>query len=175
MIRTARLLLRDFTAADFAAAHAWATDPEVVRYMEWGPNTEEETRAFLALKAQEAAAQPRTVLDLAVVPAGESEPVGSVGLRVAGRVGILGYCFARSAWGRGYATEAARGLVDHGFGELGLTLIRALCDPGNTASIHVMEKLGMTGGIRDGDGRLIPAFLPDPVMLEITADDWRLR
>jgi len=173
MIRTARLILRDFTRADFAAVHAWASDPEVVRYMDWGPNTADETRAFLVLKLEEAAVQPRTVLDLAVVPAGGTEPVGSVGLRVAARVGILGYCLARSAWGRGYATEAARGLVDHGFRALGLTVVRALCDRRNAASIRVMEKVGLTGGVRDGEGRLIPELLPDPVMLAIDRERWR--
>jgi hypothetical protein len=46
-LRTDRLLLREFVEQDWRAAHDYATDPEVVRYMDWGPNTEEETRAFI--------------------------------------------------------------------------------------------------------------------------------
>lgn len=46
-IRTERLLLREFREADFDAAHVYASDPEVVRYMDWAPNTLDDTRAFL--------------------------------------------------------------------------------------------------------------------------------
>jgi RimJ/RimL family protein N-acetyltransferase len=46
-IETERLLLRDFREDDFDSIHAYATDPEVVRYMTWGPNTLEVTREVL--------------------------------------------------------------------------------------------------------------------------------
>jgi len=46
-IRTPRLLLRPFTQDDFDAVHAYATDAAVVRFMDWGPNTPEETQTAL--------------------------------------------------------------------------------------------------------------------------------
>ena len=46
----------------------------------------------------------------------------------------IGYRLARSAWERGYATEAARAVRDHAFGALGLGRLIALIDPANTAS-----------------------------------------
>jgi RimJ/RimL family protein N-acetyltransferase len=56
---------------------------------------------------------------------------------------MLGYCFARSAWGKGYATEAARLIISHGFHSLGIHRIWARCDSENEASLRVLEKLGM--------------------------------
>jgi ribosomal-protein-alanine N-acetyltransferase len=46
-IETERLLLRDLAASDRHPVHEYASDPEVVRFMDWGPNTEEETNEFI--------------------------------------------------------------------------------------------------------------------------------
>jgi RimJ/RimL family protein N-acetyltransferase/uncharacterized damage-inducible protein DinB len=55
----------------------------------------------------------------------------------------LGYWIARDAWGRGYATEAARAVLEFGFATLGLERIDATYMTGNPASARVMQKLGM--------------------------------
>ena len=49
MLRSERLLLRDFRDDDFEAVHAYATDLDVVRYMTWGPNSEADTRDTLQM------------------------------------------------------------------------------------------------------------------------------
>ena len=54
----------------------------------------------------------------------------------------LAYGFRHDRWGRGYATEAAQACVRHGFEILGLDRIVADVDPGNRASIRVLEKAG---------------------------------
>ena len=59
------------------------------------------------------------------------------------RVGEIGYEIAPLHWGNGYATEAAEAIVKFGFGELKLHRIAAWCIAENTASSHVLEKLGM--------------------------------
>jgi RimJ/RimL family protein N-acetyltransferase len=53
---------------------------------------------------------------------------------------MIGYCFERNAWGRGYGSEAARALVEFGFDQLGLHRIVGECDVENAASFRVMEK-----------------------------------
>jgi len=64
----------------------------------------------------------------------------------------LKYAFLRSAWGRGLATEAARGLLDHATTTLGLGRVVATVAPGHLASQRVLEKAGMTrGALRDND------------------------
>jgi RimJ/RimL family protein N-acetyltransferase len=56
----------------------------------------------------------------------------------------LGYTLARSAWGRGYATELGAALVAYAFDTLGVDRVVAQVEPANRASRHVLEKLGMT-------------------------------
>ena len=56
----------------------------------------------------------------------------------------LAYLLSKRAWGRGYATEAARAALDFGFGRAGLTTIIGLVHPANTGSIRVLEKCGLT-------------------------------
>jgi RimJ/RimL family protein N-acetyltransferase len=55
----------------------------------------------------------------------------------------IGWRLARGAWGRGYATEAARAVLEYGFGTLGLHEILAIAAAGNARSHAVMKRLGM--------------------------------
>lgn len=143
---TSRLLLRPFREDDFAAVHAYACDPEVCRYMTWGPNTEEETRAFLAGVIARAGDEPRLEFDWAVTLREGGGLLGGCGLyrdRTATYRAMLGYCYHPDHWGHGYATEAAGAMVDFGFRELGLHRVYAYHAAPNVASGRVMEKLGM--------------------------------
>ena len=65
----------------------------------------------------------------------------------------IGYELAPDQWGRGYATEAARAIVAFGFTELRLHRISAWCIAENTASAHVLEKIGMwlEGRLRENE------------------------
>ena len=58
-------------------------------------------------------------------------------------VATLGFRFRKAAWGQGYATEAARALIDKGFSELGAKRVVATTYEHNLASRRVMEKLGL--------------------------------
>lgn len=55
----------------------------------------------------------------------------------------IGYRYMSHAWGHGYATEAARKVLDHGFRFLGLDPIVGVTDPDNYASQHVLQKIGL--------------------------------
>src|SRR4029453_16610137 len=55
----------------------------------------------------------------------------------------LGYRLVRSAWGKGYATEGSRALIDRGFTELGVERVVASTMVVNVASRRVMEKSGL--------------------------------
>jgi len=66
----------------------------------------------------------------------------------------LSYGFRRDRWGRGYATEAARACVRHGFDVLGVEKIVADVDPANAASASVLEKCGFVRVGELEDGRL---------------------
>lgn len=153
-LSTPRLLLRELHPDDHGGVHAFAADPAVTRHTDWGPNTPEDTAAFLAEAVRDAGARPRRRYTLAVVERDRGMIAGSAELFVvspAHRRGELGYALARRCWGRGYATEAARALLAFGFGPLGLHKISATCDPDNLGSARVLAKVGMAreGYLRD--------------------------
>ncbi len=150
-IETERLVLREFTVDDYEAAHAYASDPRVVEYMSFGPNTPEDTRQFLRRAIEKQRQSPRTGYTLALTIGGEL--IGGCGLTVTDAKlgeGEIGYCMRPEFWGRGVGTEAAGALIGFGFKELGLHRIIAKCDPMNVASWRIMEKNGM-----HREGRLI--------------------
>jgi ribosomal-protein-alanine N-acetyltransferase len=75
----------------------------------------------------------------------DDSPIGLCGL--VRRDGLdapdVGYAFLEEAWGRGYAVEAAAAALDYGRRVLGLERILAITKPGNTASMRVLEKIGL--------------------------------
>jgi RimJ/RimL family protein N-acetyltransferase len=146
IIRTDRFVLRDLEEADWQDVHRYASDPEVVRYMDWGPNTEDETEKFIQQSIASQKEQPRKSYTLAIVLKEDDELIGSCGIHVSdpnNREGWIGYCLNRHFWRQGYATETARALLRFGFDHLDLHRIFALCDPRSIASAHVLEKVGM--------------------------------
>jgi RimJ/RimL family protein N-acetyltransferase len=145
-IVTARLLIREFQPADHSAIHAYASDPGVSRYTDWGPNNPETTTAFLAEAMRSAAALPRTRYALAVVDRADGKLIGSIELRITAEThcrGEMGYVVARPSWGQGLATEAAAAILRFAFDEVGLHKVTATCDPANAASARVLSKIGM--------------------------------
>jgi RimJ/RimL family protein N-acetyltransferase len=70
----------------------------------------------------------------------------------------IGWRLACEHWGRGYATEAARAVVEHAFGELGLAELVAFTVPANARSLAVMGRLGMR--LDDPRGFEHPALPP---------------
>jgi len=76
IIRTERLVLREFEEADWRAAHSYGSNPEVVRYMDWGPNTEEDTKKFIQRTIASQKGQPRKTYTLAIVLKPENRLIG---------------------------------------------------------------------------------------------------
>jgi RimJ/RimL family protein N-acetyltransferase len=146
-LRTDRLLLRRWRQEDLAPFAALNADPEVVRYLP-GALTRDESDA-LAARA-DARFDTDGVGLFAVEVVGGAPFIGFVGLaRQDGTFpwgpGVeVGWRLARSAWGHGYATEAARAALSDGFGRAGLAEIVSMTTEGNLRSRRVMERLGFT-------------------------------
>jgi ribosomal-protein-alanine N-acetyltransferase len=145
-LETERLVLREVELDDAAEMQLYAGDPEVCRFMIWGPNTAEQTRAFCASQLDVQRARDRRDFELAVIEKASGELVGGVGLRVRNTVqreGDVGYVLRRDRWGRGLVPEAVTAALRFGFGVLGLHRIWATADARNVQSTRVMEKVGM--------------------------------
>lgn len=145
-IRTERLIVRDIQQKDLESVHVYSSDPEVVRFMPWGPNTMEDTKAFISHSIATQQEQPRRNYNLAVILTSQNILIGSCGIYESNpdwREGFIAYVFNHDYWGKGYATETAKALLKFGFEKLNLHRIYAYCNPANTASAHVLEKIGM--------------------------------
>lgn len=145
-LETARLILRELEPRDVDAVQAWATDPEVYRFLEWGPNTPGQTVDFLRRAAAARLETPRRTFELGIVVAETGALVGAGGARVRSAdhlVADVGYALRRDEWGKGYATEAAGALVEFALGPLGMHRVWATCDVRNARSARVLEKVGM--------------------------------
>jgi len=143
-VRTARLALREFTADDFTAIHAYSSDPRVTRYLFFGPRDEASTADYLEGLLASQHEVPRTRFELAVEESASGRVIGACDLSLIERdVVDLGYMLGALDWGRGYATELALALVDAAFLELRAERVISTVDVNNRASIRVLEKVGM--------------------------------
>jgi RimJ/RimL family protein N-acetyltransferase len=173
-----RLVLRDFALDDWPAVHAYSVRFEVFRFQTWGPNTPEESRGYVEAQIAHAHTQPRSDYTLAMVLTETRELIGACGIVVRSRQqrsGELAYVVHPDHWGHGYATEAARLILRFGFATLSLHRIFATCDPRNTASAHVMEKIGMQYEGRLRDTMLIRDGWRDSLVYSVLEDKWQAK
>lgn len=140
VIRTRRLTLRPFDAADLDAIVAGVGDVAVLRLLARVPHLyrRSDGEAFLSFVRNRA----RTGSDLPLAIEYEGGLIGGISIDKIPRRCELGYWIAKPAWGRGFATEAARAILAYGFGVLGLPLVRSGFFTANAGSRRVQEKLG---------------------------------
>lgn len=162
-LETERLALR-MPAMDDADEifSSYARDPEVTKYLLWTPHRNiQTTRKFL--RECLSTWKKGTSFQWAIIRKEDKKLLGMVSCRPEeGHKAQLGYVLARSEWGKGYATEAVRALVDWAVSQDGIHRVWAACDVDNKASARVLEKVGM---VREGTLRrwsIHPALSPKP-------------
>ncbi|WP_431950251.1 GNAT family N-acetyltransferase [Actinacidiphila sp. bgisy167] len=173
-LRTERLLLRRWRDRDLVPWAALNADPEVREHL-GEPLTRKQSDASVARFLAEF--DERGYGWWAVEIKASGEFAGFAGLdRVDDGLpftGVeIGWRLARAAWGKGYATEAARAVLGFGFGALGLPEILAVTTAGNLRSQAVMRRIGMT---RDPADDFDDPFAPEGplrpnVLYRISAD-----
>ena len=143
-LKTPRLLLREFQLTDAENVHAYGSDADLVKYMPWGPNSKNETNAFLSKAFKWQSEVPRKNFEFAIVESASGKLIGGSGIFVKNSdCGFIGYILQKSAHGKGFATELSQALIKFGFNELNLHRIEATCDAENLASLKVLLKSGM--------------------------------
>lgn len=147
ILETERLRLRHLRLEDLDDLYALYCDPAVTRFIPDAPRTIAEARAEIEWFQNGHPRHPQLGLWATTLkPTGRF--IGRCGLlpwTIAGQLEVeVAYALAPAHWGRGLATEAARGLAQYAFERLGLTRLICLIDPVNLASARVARKLGMT-------------------------------
>ncbi len=138
-LETPRLRIRSFAHADIDAFAAIVADEAVMQYL-GGPMSHDHTEHYInrAIETEQAVGYARCAVELKHSGA----LIGMCGFAPVEDYIDLGYRFERQRWGKGYATEAARAVVDDGFHNHGFAEIVGMAHPENSGSIRVLEKLG---------------------------------
>ncbi len=161
MLRTSRLILRDWRDDDLPAFAAMNADPAVMAHFPSLLDRAASDALAARMRAHHAA---HGWGSWAVEVPGEADFIGYVGLQPVSfdapftPAVEIGWRLARAQWGRGFATEAARAALGFGFERLDLPEIVSFTVPANARSRAVMERLGMT---RDPAGDFDHPRLPD--------------
>lgn len=154
-IETDRLILRPWRLSDAPALYSLARDPAIGPIAGWPPHESVEESAGVITAVLSA---PETY---AAVLKDAGKLVGCVGFNAGDAANMpltadeleLGYWIGKPYWGCGYATEAARAVLAHGFDDLGLSGVHSGYYDGNERSRRVLEKLGFTS-VRTENGVL---------------------
>lgn len=147
ILETRRLILRRQMLDDLDSLFALYRDPEVIRYIPDAPRTYEETRDELEWHMNGHPKHPELGL-WTTIHKETNRFIGRCGLlpwTIDGQNEVeVAYLISREYWGQGLGTEAAQAILDYGIEKLKLSRLICLIDEGNTASIKVAEKIGMT-------------------------------
>jgi RimJ/RimL family protein N-acetyltransferase len=138
-----RLHLRRPRASDAAALFEIGSDEEVARYADWPRQTNIESVAErLAGRHSRWESGEEFYWVLTMPP--EQRAIGNIACSVKGHAAEFGFLVGRRHWGNGYATEAARAVVDWLWSVPSIARIWATCDVDNAASARVLAKAGLS-------------------------------
>lgn len=148
-IETSRLILREIVTEDVDRIFLLDSNPEVMKYIGVKPVTklEESEETINKIRKQY---QENGIARWAVIEKESNLLIGWSGLKLLTEpingfknVYELGYRFLPEFWGKGYATEAGKAVLDYGFNEINLEVIYACADIENLDSNKILkDKLG---------------------------------
>ena len=147
-LATERLILRALSVDDVEAVFAYASNPAVTRFTLWDAHRSREdtlefVRDYALSRYLEKQPDPFAIC-LKQEPATVIGTLGCFWCTRLNRTMELGYALGEPHWGKGIVVEACRALLDHAFAGYDVERIQARCMVENSASIRVLQKLGMT-------------------------------
>lgn len=142
-IETKRLILRAYELTDIQDVHAYASDYDNLIYMQWGPNSLEETEAFVEMAITAAQQNPCMERHYAAVDRQTNRMIGGCMIQIQNDQAEIGWILHKDYWGKGLGQEMGRAMLELGFDELHLHRIVARCNSENHRSYQLMERIGM--------------------------------
>jgi RimJ/RimL family protein N-acetyltransferase len=143
VIQTDRLMLRPFANDDIESTYNWFGDPAVMRFTPSGPDKSiEETAQRIAQYRRHQAEHGYS--KWIIIERTSNQTMGDSGLLLLQDFEWIdfGHRLARSQWGKGFATEAAKAWIERAFGVLKIDCLTATVHPENYLSARVLQKLG---------------------------------
>ncbi|UCF96505.1 MAG: GNAT family N-acetyltransferase [Spirochaetaceae bacterium] len=174
-IETPRLLMRSLQLQDAQGMYAYRSDPRVTRYQRWRPVKEEEVEAFILKYGNGSIDVVDSWCQLGVYRKTTQELIGDVGMHFlppdAQQV-ELGFTISPRHQRQGYAAEAVDALLSYLFGYLNKHRIIASVDPRNTASVALLEKLGMRKEAHHIQSVWTPEGWVDDMIYAVLREEW---
>ncbi|MDB5587610.1 MAG: family N-acetyltransferase [Devosia sp.] len=178
-VLTERLRLRPFTRGDVEAVYAYRRREDVARYLfDVALSREECAMAVQQRIGQVALEANDDKIILAVDERATGQLIGEVSLiwrSVEARQCELGWIFNPEQHGKGFATEAARALLDLAFGPGDMHRAMARCDARNLASSRLMERLGMRREAHFREHSIVKGEWDEEFIYAILRREWQAR
>lgn len=166
------ITLRELRPDDAADALAIVGDDRVTQSLSFDSRDQAATTAMIEGAIHRAQLTPRNEYYLAAADTTD-RMIGFARLGLTGhQAAKLGYAIGADHWGHGYATDAARTIIDYGFRTLKLHRITAAIGPDNTGSIAVVQRLGMQHEGRLRDHVHTNGAWRDSLLYSILAHEW---
>ncbi|MBA2288190.1 MAG: GNAT family N-acetyltransferase [Ktedonobacteraceae bacterium] len=175
-LETPRLRLRHFTDADLAPFMAYRNDPEVARYQSWEGISEPEARAFVQDQKAIQPGVPGQWFQIAIELKETGALVGDCALKIEehdARQAEIGYSLSRAYQRRGIASEAVSCVLDYAFMTLDLHRVIAITDCENTASVSLLERLGLRREGHFHQNVWFKGSWGDEFLYAILQEEWR--
>jgi RimJ/RimL family protein N-acetyltransferase len=173
---TERLVLRALQADDAETMFAYRSDPEVMRYQGWDPESLDDVRAFITDNQRYEPYAPGTWRQFAIALRSDGTMVGDCGVHVPEdkpEQAEFGITLATAFQRRGYASEALRALLRLVFGTLGKHRVSASVDPRNRPSIALFERAGFRKEAHFVQSLWLMGEWVDDVIFAMLAHEWR--
>ncbi|MFT4107024.1 MAG: GNAT family N-acetyltransferase [Lacrimispora sp.] len=145
MIETERLIMRPFNQDDLDIIIGLYSNEEIMRYMPNDVMNAEKAQKHLNKIICDWEEKPQVNFEMAVILKDNQEKIGRsrIHLDYENDTAIIGWLLLEKNWGKGYATEMTRALIDYSFDVLNVHRVCALCHPKNIGSWRVLEKCNM--------------------------------
>ena len=178
-LESPRLTLRRFRDADLVPLLAYRNDPEVARFQGWDlPFRRRDAVHFIREQQVVKPGTPGRWFHFATALRGSNALIGDCGLIVDvhdPRQAEIGFSFARAWQGRGFASEAVRGVVDHAFSRLGLQRLVAVTEDENVRALALLDRLSFRL-----EGRLVASVWArgrwrDECLFALLENEWSAR
>lgn len=145
IIETPRLIIREFTMSDVDDLAYILNKPEVMHFSRTGAISTEETA--IKIKSYINSYQQHGYGKWAVIHRNTGKLIGYCGIAIEqidnNLENELGYRFDPDFWHQGFATEAVSSCINYAFDTLNLEYLLGIVEPENTASVRVLQKIGM--------------------------------
>lgn len=165
-------MLRPIDAEDDEQIFAYRSDSEANKFQGWIPKKLDDVKEFISKNPREYN-QPETWFQLVIIEKSTNKIVGDLGLHF---IGIhqceIGCTLAKDHQGKGLATEALKGVINHIFNDLEKHRIVASIDPLNIGSIKLMERLGFRKEAHFKKSLLINGEWVDDIVYALLREEW---